>query len=98
MVTTWFEELSRQVRGVADALWGEVRERGILPLLQPVAPYNQSALLQPAVTIGAVLSVALLSGVAVTALGTLLVALIALYLLLVEVFGVSVEFHPFGAR
>ncbi len=96
MANTWIDEIGQQLRSVADALWGEVRERGILPLLQPVGPYNQAGLLQPAVTVGGVLSVVLLSGVAVTALGTLLVALIALYLLLVEVFGVSVELHPFG--
>jgi hypothetical protein len=97
MANSWLEEISQQLRGVADALWGEVRERGLLPLIQPVAPYNQTGLLQPAVTLGSVLSVVLLSGVAVTALGTLLIALIALYLLLVEVFGVTVELQPFGA-
>jgi hypothetical protein len=97
MANSWLEEISQQLRGVADALWGEVRERGLLPLIQPVAPYNETGFFQPAVTIGSVLSVVLLSGVAVTALGTLLVALIALYLLLVEVFGVTVELQPFGA-
>jgi len=40
----------------------------------------------------------MLSGVAVTALGALLAALLALYLLLVEVFGVTVELHPLGLR
>lgn len=97
MANTWLEEIGEQLRGVADALWGEVRERGLLPLIQPVAPYNDTGLFQPAVTVGSVLSVVLLSGVAITALGTFLVALIALYLLLVEVFGVSIELQPFGA-
>jgi hypothetical protein len=40
--------------------------------------------------------VLLLSGLAVTALGGLLLALLALYLLLVQVFGLSIEVHPFG--
>lgn len=97
MANTWLEEIGEQLRGVADALWGEVRERGLLPLIQPVAPYNDTGFFQPAVTVGSVLSVVLLSGVAITALGTFLVALIALYMLLVEVFGVSIELQPFGA-
>jgi hypothetical protein len=33
---------------------------------------------------------------AVTAFGSLVLTLLALYVLLVEVFGVSVELHPFG--
>ena len=61
------------------------------------APFNRSALLSPAVTIGALVTFLLLSGVAVAALGALLTALIALYLLVVQVFGVSIEFNPFGA-
>jgi len=35
--------------------------------------------------------------VAVAALGAFVTALIALYLLLVQVFGVTIEVHPFGA-
>jgi hypothetical protein len=97
MANTWLEEIGEQLRTVADALWGEVRERGLLPLIQPVAPYNQSGFLQPAVTLGSVLGVVLLSGIAIGAMGTLMVALLALYLLLVEVFGVTVELHPLGA-
>jgi len=50
------------------------------------------------VTVGALITFLMLSGVAVTALGALLTALLALYLLLVEVFGVTVELHPFGVR
>jgi hypothetical protein len=48
--------------------------------------------------VGALISFLMLSGVAVTALGALLAALLALYLLLVEVFGVTVELHPLGVR
>jgi hypothetical protein len=96
-ITTWLEEIGRQLTGVADALWGEVRERGVMPLLQPVAPWNQPEFLQPAVALGGLLSIALLSGLAVTALGTLVVTLLALWVLLVEVFGVSIELTPLGA-
>jgi hypothetical protein len=35
---------------------------------------------------------------AVSAFGSLLLTLLALYLLLVEVFGFSVELQPFGTR
>jgi hypothetical protein len=49
------------------------------------------------VTIGALITFLMLSGVAVAALGALLTALLALYILLVQVFGVTVELHPFGA-
>jgi len=47
---------------------------------------------------GGLLGIVLLSGLAVTAFGSLVLALLALYLLLVQVFGVSVEVHPFGPR
>jgi len=94
---TWMTEIGAQLRGVLDALWGEVRQHGVLPMLEPVAPFNQG-LLSPAVAIGGLLGIVLLSGLAVTAFGSLVLALLALYLLLVQVFGVSVEVHPFGPR
>lgn len=94
---SWLDEVSRQLRGVADAFWGEVRQHGML-LLEPVPPFNRPGFLSPAVAIGGFLGVVLLSGMAVTAFGTLVLALLALYLLLVEVFGVSIELQPFGAR
>jgi hypothetical protein len=94
---TWLSEIGSQLRGVLDALWGEVRQHGVLPMLEPVAPFNEG-LLSPAVAIGGLLGVVLLSGMAITAFGSLVVSLLALYLLLVEVFGVSVELRPFGAR
>ena len=94
---SWLDEMGRQVRGVVDALWGEVKQHGLLPMLEPVPPFN-GGLLKPAVAIGGLLSLVLLSGMAVTAFGTLVLTLLAVYVLLVEVFGVSVELHPFGAR
>jgi len=56
------------------------------------------ASLHPVITVGALITFLLLSGVAVTALGALLTALLAVYILLVQVFGVSIELHPMGAR
>src|SRR5262249_8047022 len=70
--------------------------QGVFPLLQPVAPFNRPGFVAPAVAIGGLIGVLLLSGLAVTALGSLLLALLALYLLLVQVFGLSIELHPFG--
>ena len=95
---SWLGEVSTQLRSVADALWGEVRQHGVLALLEPVPPFNKPGFLSPAVAVGGLLSVLLLSGMAVTAFGSLLLTLLALYLLLVEVFGFSVELTAFGAR
>jgi hypothetical protein len=93
---TWIEDLSTQVWGVIEAFGTEARQQGVFSLLRPVAPFNRPGFLAPAVTVGALVTFVLLSGVAVTALGALLTALLALYLLLAQVFGVSLEIHPFG--
>ena len=95
---SWVEEIGNQLWGVAEAFGTEVRGQGLLSLLRPVAPFNRPSFLAPAVTVGALITFLMLSGVAVTALGALLAALLALYLLLVEVFGVTVELHPLGGR
>jgi len=79
-----------------DVVGKEVRGEGMLALLRPVAPFNQPQFLAPAITIGALLGFLLLSGIAVASLGALLTALLALYLMLVQVFGVSVELRPIG--
>jgi hypothetical protein len=97
-IDSWFDEVTTQLRGVVDLFWGEVREHGVLPLLEPVPPFNKPGFLSPAVAVGGLLAIMLLSGMAVTAFGSLVLALLALYVLLVEVFGVSVELHPFGSR
>ena len=94
--TSWIDDLSAQLWEVADAFRTEIKQQGVFSLLRPIAPFNQPSAIAPAVTIGAVLTCMLLSGVAVGALGTLLLSLLALYLLLVQVFGVSVELYPFG--
>jgi len=93
----WIEDFSDQLWRVLGAFGSEGNRTGLLAMLQPVAPFNRSALLSPAVTIGALVTFLLLSGVAVAALGALLTSLIALYLLVVQVFGVSIEINPFGA-
>jgi len=94
----WLEEIGRQLRSVSDAVLDEVRAGGLLPLFEPAPPFNRPGLLAPAIAVGGLIAVILLSGLAVTALGSLLLALLALYLLLAQVFGLSVELHPFAAR
>lgn len=98
MATTWLDELTGQLRSMADAVIDEVRANGLMPLLAPVAPFDRPALLAPAVALGGLLALALLSGTALAALGGLLLSLLALYVLLVDVFGISVEFTPIGPR
>ena len=95
-MASWMEEVTRQFWGVAEAFGIEAREQGLMTLFRPIAPFNRPAFMAPMVTVGALITFLLLSGVAVTALGALLTALLALYLLLVQVFGISVEFHPFA--
>ena len=94
---SWLENMGTQLRSVVDAFWGEVKENGVLPLLEPVPPFNRPGFLSPAVAVGGLLSILLLSGMAVTAFGSLLLTLLALYVLLVEVFGFTVELNAFGA-
>lgn len=95
---SWMDDVTDQVWGVMTAFRDEVRRQGLLPLLRPVAPFNRPDFLAPALTVGAIISGLVLAGVALGSLGTFLTALLALYLLLVQVFGVSIEVHPFGAR
>src|SRR5262245_41538185 len=97
MATGWIDGIGEQIWAVVESFGTEARDGGFLRLLRPIAPFNRPAFLAPAVTIGALLTFLALSGMAVTALGALLTALLALYILLVHVFGVRLELHPFGA-
>lgn len=71
------------------ALTGVAAARRLLAFWGPVA--EVPALLAPLSAIASVLMLALLTGVAIGALSTLIVALVMLYLLLREVFGVSID-------
>ena len=93
---SWMEDVGTQLWGVMQALGFEARQQGLLSLFRPVAPFNRPEFLAPAVTIGALLTFLMLSGVAVAALAALLTALLAVYILLVQVFGVTIELRPFG--
>jgi len=91
------EYIYDQARQLLENIRQETNERGLMPLLEPVAPFNKSPLLLPLVVAGSLLSLIFLSGIAIGAFAALFTALLALYLLLTEVFGVSLEFHPFPA-
>ena len=84
-----------QAKALLDAVRNEASEQGLMPLLEPVAPFNQSRVLLPAVLVGSQLSLMLLSGVAIGAFAALFGALLGLYLLLSEVFGISLELESF---
>jgi hypothetical protein len=88
------EYIYDQARQLLENLRQETSERGLIPLLEPVAPFNQSPILLPLVIAGSLISLIFLSGIAIGAFAALFTALLALYLLLSEVFGVSLEFHP----
>jgi hypothetical protein len=60
------------------AFWGPVTET--------------PALLAPLLALGSVLTLALLTGIAAGSLVVLIIALMALYVLLTDVFGISIEF------
>ena len=92
-----FEYIYDQAKQLLENLRQETSERGLMPLLEPVAPFNRSPLLLPLVVAGSLVSLVFLSGIAIGAFAALFTALLALYLLLSEVFGVSLEFHPFPA-
>ena len=82
-----------QAKQLLDSIRSETREYGLLPLLEPVAPFNQSRLLLPLVVAGALMSLIFLSGIAIGAFAALFAALVGLYLLLSEVFGVTLELN-----
>ncbi|MCX8072531.1 MAG: hypothetical protein N3C12_08780 [Candidatus Binatia bacterium] len=83
---TEFERLLRLLGGATEA-W--LTAQRLLGFWGPVG--EASTWITPLVAVASVLSLALLTGIAAAALATLLVALMALYYLLSEVFGVSVE-------
>lgn len=95
---TWIDELGRHLGALAGAFWLDVRERGVAVYMQPVGPYGRG-LVAPLATVAGIFGVVFLAGVAVTAMGTAVLALVALWMLLSQVFGFSLELAPvFGGR
>jgi hypothetical protein len=44
---SWLSEVGTQLRSVVDAFWGEVKQHGMLTLLEPVPPFNKPSFLSP---------------------------------------------------
>jgi len=74
---------------VERAVAGAVAARRVLAFWGPVT--SAPALVTPLLAIGSVLTLALLTGVAIGALSTLIVTLVVLYLVLTEVFGITIN-------
>ncbi len=92
------DRMGDQFSSFFDNLSTEGEQTGFSNLLSPVAPYNSSAALTPLVTVAGVISLLLLSGVALGAFATLLTTLLAVYFLLTEVFGYDVQLaQPYTA-
>jgi hypothetical protein len=93
-MSSLFTILREQLHG----LWQQVRERGdergYLPLLRPVAPYAGPEALSPITLFAVMLGIVASSGVALAALGVLLLALLVLYFLFTEVLGLTIEVKP----
>jgi hypothetical protein len=84
MIPSLFEMLGGAVQTLSAvrrwvAFWGPVGD----------AP----ALIGPFLAIGSVLTLAILTGIAITSLATFLVTLLVLYLVLTEVFDISIELN-----
>ncbi len=78
----WLQRLSGSAGTVRRLIWFATPVEGA------------SVWLAPLVGVASVLSLALLAGVAVGALTTFLVLLVAFSYLLTEVFGISIEWNP----
>ncbi len=93
-MSSLFTMLWEQLHG----LWQQLRERGdargVLPLLRPVGPYAGPEALSPITMLAVMLGILASSGVALAALGVLLLALLVLYFLFTEVLGLTVEVKP----
>jgi hypothetical protein len=74
-----------------QVLSGANTARRLLTFWGPVI--DAGVVVGPLLAVASVLSLALLSGIAVGTLATLIVTLAALYLLLTEVFGVSIDLN-----
>ena len=93
-MNAWLETIYGELRGVVSEFGQQVREQGLLPLLRPVAPFNEPAVLAPVIAVSAVIGFFFFSGIAVSAFAALVIALLAIYLVLAQVFGYSFEFVP----
>jgi hypothetical protein len=83
--------LNQVIQLVEDLLVGAAAVQRLARFWGPVVP--APTLVGPLLAIASVVGLALLTGLAVSSVATLLVALVALYLLLTEVFGIAIELN-----
>jgi len=81
-----FSQLQQLIDGTLSSI---ATARRVLAFWGPVT--DASSLVAPLLAIASVLMLALLTGIAIASLGTLIVALMILYLLLTEVFGITID-------
>jgi hypothetical protein len=92
-----FESWQDTFEGLFERLRREAREGGVRALVTPVAPFNQSKTFSPVIAAAAVVSIVLLSGVALGAALAAAAALLAVYYLLTQVFGYELSVAVPGA-
>jgi hypothetical protein len=81
------EPFQRVFGDLYEGIRREARDTGVGALVTPVDPFNRSRVLAPVIAAAGVVSVFLLSGVAIGAAVTAVAALLAVYYLLTQVFG-----------
>jgi hypothetical protein len=81
------EPPQRMFGNLYEGIRREAKETGVSALVTPVDPFNRSRVLAPVIAAAGVVSVLVLSGVAVGAMVTAAAALLAVYYLLTQVFG-----------
>jgi hypothetical protein len=86
--------LTQMLQLVEDFLVGAAAVQRLAAFWGPVIP--APTFVAPLLAIGSIVGLALLTGLAVGSVATLLMALVALYLLLTEVFGIAIEFNAPG--
>ncbi len=65
-----------------------------LALVRPAPPYDRDALIAACITVTSMLSLLLLAGISFLSMGTLFVALLLIFLILSQVFGIELRFDP----
>jgi hypothetical protein len=83
--------------GLYDSLKRETRDSGVRSLVTPVAPFNRSRVLGPVIAAAGVVSIVMLSGIAIGGVVTAAAALLAVYYLLTQVFGYEISLAVPGA-
>lgn len=82
-----FDQVARQFNAFYESVSEEAREGGIAALIAPVDPFNRSSILAPLVSVAGIISVLLLTGLVVGAMAVTLAGVLAICVVLVEVFG-----------